>query len=354
MNLYTKSIAPKQLLRAKPQYPIQHIFRYHSGVNTLHSNTTALATSSHHAFTTVNSRIHTRQTHHKTPTTTLQAQKRKHSPFQTLLTRSMSTTKRLKLPNMRPTKPATQSPSTPLIIRFYDPTTRAKDSHGRTQSQILAWPNNELEACHNYIQILFPLPEGSPFNFAAPVIDREVMLAFRARGELRSGLKRSFERMLGFYGFMLEGGGEETEIEVEKPDQDRTNDEPETTVPDKETTPYSIVRAPHWPRASRNWARRVDHNHLRITRILRCLRVLGLEEECVAFFAALQDVYDDPGIQISERSMMYWGRAVMRPLFVAPDDEEIAWLRVWEEGEGGKLGEEGEKRKRGGEGEGDE
>jgi len=51
-----------------------------------------------------------------------------------------------------------------LIIRFYDPDVRAKDALGRQLDEILAWPDSRLEASHNYIQMLFPLPEGSPYN----------------------------------------------------------------------------------------------------------------------------------------------------------------------------------------------
>ena len=74
----------------------------------------------------------------------------------------------------------------------------------------------------------------------------------------------------------------------------------------------------------------MNHNHLRITRILRCLRVLGLQEECDVFFAALKRVYDDPSINIGPRSLEFWTRAVERPLYMAPDDEECGWLEVWE------------------------
>jgi hypothetical protein len=51
-----------------------------------------------------------------------------------------------------------------LIVRFYDPDVRAKDALGRQHDEILAWPDSKLESLHNYIQMLFPLPEGSPFN----------------------------------------------------------------------------------------------------------------------------------------------------------------------------------------------
>ena len=51
-----------------------------------------------------------------------------------------------------------------LIIRFYDPDVCAKDALGRQLDEILAWPDSKLESSHDYIQMLFPLPEGSPYN----------------------------------------------------------------------------------------------------------------------------------------------------------------------------------------------
>jgi hypothetical protein len=56
-----------------------------------------------------------------------------------------------------------------------------------------------------------------------------------------------------------------------------------------------------------------------------------LQTECDAFFDALEHVYKDPAINISDRTFMYWTRAVTRPLYIAPDDDEIDWLQEWEE-----------------------
>jgi hypothetical protein len=48
--------------------------------------------------------------------------------------------------------------------------------------------------------------------------------------------------------------------------------------------PYHILRAANWRKAFSNWTGSFDHNHLRISRIIRCLRVLGLQTEYKAFF----------------------------------------------------------------------
>ena len=73
-----------------------------------------------------------------------------------------------------------------------------------------------------------------------------------------------------------------------------------------------------------------DHNHLRITRILRCLRVLGLQDECDAFYRILKRVYNSTE-RISARSMQYWRIAVRGPIWESPDGEIVRWLMRWEE-----------------------
>ncbi|KAF2799653.1 hypothetical protein K505DRAFT_320977 [Melanomma pulvis-pyrius CBS 109.77] len=315
-----------------------------------------------------------------------------------------------------------------LVIRFYDPDVKATDSRGRDLEYILGWGDRQLEQCHDYIQMLFPLPEGSPYNWAAPVINREVLEAFRSRSELRDALRRSLVRILDFYGFEVVSEEEAEEIakanelakakeesKVEGKDEDETEEEqygnilvqpnsavhglaedgthpnqlpnddlqtstnaqepqpqqieahsdatmasnsatpadqptepsanlptatdpitepaiaPESKLSTGLTSGFVVIRAAHWPQNSRNWAIRFDHNHLRITRILRCLRVLGLQVECDAFYSALKDVYNDPSININQRSMSYWRKAVRQPLYIAPDGDRVMWLKRWEE-----------------------
>jgi hypothetical protein len=63
-----------------------------------------------------------------------------------------------------------------------------------------------------------------------------------------------------------------------------------------------------------NWISPGNHNHLRITRILKSLLILGLEEEARAFCECLKDIYraesakSSPGI--SEVTVSFWQRAV--------------------------------------------
>src|SRR5262249_3787518 len=87
------------------------------------------------------------------------------------------------------------------IVDFY--TGSAPDHRGRFLREILEWPDERLESVHDFIQWLFPLPDPSPVNPHAPVIDHKTIESFAARADLRDALRTSFERMLRFYGFTL-------------------------------------------------------------------------------------------------------------------------------------------------------
>ena len=189
--------------------------------------------------------------------------------------------------------PSQHSSDTPLV-RFYDPAIAAPDARGRTLSSILAWDDNKLESRHDYIQTLFPLPEESLFNYYAPIVDNDTYKTFHAQPELRDQLKKSFIRMLKFYGLERQTDGHK----------------------------IKIVRGSNFSRASRNWVVRFDHNHLRITRIIRCLRVLHLSKDAWAFYLALIDIFESEKSCISHKSMMFWTRAAKRYLYVAPEEDD--------------------------------
>ncbi|KAH6646037.1 opioid growth factor receptor conserved region-domain-containing protein [Truncatella angustata] len=161
--------------------------------------------------------------------------------------------------------PTQQLPSEPAcrrLVQFYE--LQGADNRGRRLQQIIEWSDNRLESCHDYIQTLFPLPEESMFA-DAPVIDEETYLYWRQHASLRQNLRRAFERILTFYGFEIswdeaDGGGADRKPHISEKRGARSN----------------LAR----------WVRPMDHNHLRITRILRSLRVLGMEAEAREFHQA--------------------------------------------------------------------
>lgn len=153
---------------------------------------------------------------------------------------------------------------------------------GRFLDDVLCFTDEQLEYVHDFIQWLFPLPERSGANPSAPVLDETAIGEFHARADLRAALRRSLDRMLAFYGFTWSG--------------DR------------------IVKAPSFSERSRNWLHSGNHNHLRFTRTLRSLRVLGEPQAACALFDMLSDIYDEERraghSSIARASFEFWQRAV--------------------------------------------
>ncbi len=205
-------------------------------------------------------------------------------PQSAVLCASPAQTGRSKLVNQEESSSARHfSLADTRIIGFYSG--EEPDHRGRYLHEIQVWPDDQLEAVHDFIQWLFPLPEPSGFNAAAPILNRESMQEFRKRSELHQNLRVSFLRMMKFYG-----------LEVDFAEQ------------------IKVTRTRYFAAKATIWLSPGNHNHLRITRILRCLSFLGLEAEARAFFECLSEIYDNeqsqPRPAISTETIQYWRRAV--------------------------------------------
>ena len=176
-----------------------------------------------------------------------------------------------------------------------------------TLSKILSWDDRTLELRHDFIQILFPLPEASMINFRAPTVTAEVFEAFRANDEqaetMQANLRHACERMMKFYGLNIQWNVEPYDMVQFTPDAAQSN----PLVP------------------TRRWLGPFNHNHMRITRIIRSMRVLGLEDEALGIYAGLEKLAVTwPKARCSERSRLFWSRAALRPLHMAPNDHDGA------------------------------
>jgi hypothetical protein len=168
------------------------------------------------------------------------------------------------------------------ILTFYSG--RSSDPRGRRLLEIQQWPDDLLESNHDFIQWMFPLLEPSSVHPDAPILDQETIREFKAHPELQQKLRESFLRMLAFYGFELNGDS------------------------------GLVVRVPDFADQSTNWLWPGNHNHLRITRILKSLRLLGLETEAQAFFKCLSELYTEEtgrGIpRITATTFQFWSAAM--------------------------------------------
>jgi hypothetical protein len=98
---------------------------------------------------------------------------------------------------------------------------------------------------------------------------------------MQERLRQALERMLRFYGLQ------------------------------KSSTPtgLAVERTASFDARAKNWLHPMNHNHLRLTRILRSTLLLGLEAESKALFHALNVIYKQFPDRIPARTHAFWSGA---------------------------------------------
>lgn len=157
-----------------------------------------------------------------------------------------------------------------LIIDFYQ--NKPTDCLYKLED-IWSWRSDKLESAHDYIQYLFPTDQASNFNINAPLVTEVDKLEFKRNDDLRNRLLKSFHVFLEFLGLKHENN----KVTVLKLNNQAISSNP-------------------------------DHNWLRITRILRSLKLLGLEKEAKQFYNCLKELREAGNF--SNNSMMHFTKAI--------------------------------------------
>jgi len=166
------------------------------------------------------------------------------------------------------------------IVEFYR---GAPLPNGRCLVDIWDWSFDQLENAHDYIQWIFPLDTPSAVNPGAPLLTEETARAFAWDDVLRDRLHKSLAVMLRFYGLERLAFPDGTLI---------------------------VLRAANFQARRAVWISPRNHNHLRLTRIIRSLARLGLPDDARALALALKDIGRVEGRDIiSEDTRDHWRRA---------------------------------------------
>jgi len=154
------------------------------------------------------------------------------------------------------------------------------DDKGRTLEEILSFTDNELERVHNYIQRIFPLNEKSYADPTAPLLTEEDIEEFNLNPIIRDNIEVVFSRMLRFYGFKY--------------------------------IDSKIYLAENFSERVSEWITYRNHNYLRITRIIKFLKLVSFDKEAEEFFNILERIYSDKhlGKIIGENTYSYWMDAI--------------------------------------------
>jgi len=182
----------------------------------------------------------------------------------------------------------------PHIIEFYSGT--KVDSFSYSLEEILNFNYTELEKIHNYIQLMFPTDDTQNIEKEKPYVAEEEINKFKensAKGnQLRNNLFNSYIKIMDFYGF-----------DVLKNKKLRKSEN------------YNVRK--------NNWISTKNHNYLRLTRIISCLKLLGLEEYAKELFEALKIVYDENKIVIGQTTLNFWQQAIDGTLPRVPPKTDI-------------------------------
>ena len=135
------------------------------------------------------------------------------------------------------------------------------DSRGRTFDSILSYSDEDTETIHNFIQWVFPLDEASRAVAGSPVLSKSDIAEIRASSTSKINLTRASAWYLGFLN------------------------------------------------RNRHWVTKYDHNHLRITRVIKSLRLLVGDFEADDFRVKVFVLLGDEKSKIDLKAVSFWTEA---------------------------------------------
>ncbi len=137
----------------------------------------------------------------------------------------------------------------------------AADIHGRTFEDVMVFSDEQIEHTHNFIQWLFPLPEPSLSVPGSPYLSDADITAIKDNSAAVANLNIAADWFLNF-----------------------------------------LVRNQHWIKP-------FDHNHLRITRVIKSLRLIAGDETAAWFKAEVIRVVGEAKETIGARARHFWENA---------------------------------------------
>jgi hypothetical protein len=155
------------------------------------------------------------------------------------------------------------------LIKFYRG--EGVDDNQRTIIDILDMNIDEWECCHNFIQWIFPLPEPSQFNIKAPLLTKEDIQIFKTDSIIQQNICRAYLSFLSFLGLCYNKVDNLVIFDTDR-----------------------ILR----------FLGPLNHNHLRITRVLRFITLIGRDKDAIKLYTFLNN------IQIPLASLNYWNIAI--------------------------------------------
>ncbi|KAI2615068.1 opioid growth factor receptor conserved region-domain-containing protein [Hypoxylon sp. NC1633] len=182
-----------------------------------------------------------------------------------------------------------------------------KDHLGRSLNHIFGEGYNiqYLEDTHDLVQLLFPLPEVSRAVPNAPALYEPSYLYMTRDHILREKMLMALDGYLAFYGLMLERrrGAHQVRLRSNGLQGDRS--------------------------VFYRWMKPDDHNHARITRIIRSLRIFGWQKEAHALYDGFTELNTRMHGGVQYRTLELWRHAAEDPLWRTPNGGVVEWFKKY-------------------------
>ena len=135
------------------------------------------------------------------------------------------------------------------------------DIYNRYLEDIWKMSDKEIESVHNFIQWIFPLNERSGVNPDAPILTHQDIIDIKKSNIAQQNMKKSADWFLGF-----------------------------------------LTRNLYWICQS-------NHNHLRITRAIKSLRLIHSNEEAEKFKNSIMSLNQGNENKINPISLEFWNKS---------------------------------------------
>ena len=155
--------------------------------------------------------------------------------------------------------------------------------HGKTFNGVCMFNHTQMDYCHDFIQWLFPTVKVSAHHPNAPTLTQEDIETFNNSPILKKKLLYAFDTYLRFLGleYQVDGDGS-----------------------------VFIGLADNYLERKLCWQTGYNHNFLRITRILSCLRLLGCEQDSDLFYDCLINLMRMNYSGFNRDTLIHWAHAV--------------------------------------------
>lgn len=164
-----------------------------------------------------------------------------------------------------------QADTTKSIINFYLNIEPSVTGY-MFEDIIYNWDDDTLEKTHDYIQYLFPLQEKSKYNKKDILLTEDDIKIFKTNKKIRENVREALHRMLFFYGisdFVFDG-------------------------------------------ERKHWMTPNNHNHLRLTRIMKFLQLIGMNIDSIKLFILLCNIHTKIKDSISDETYAIWKDLFMK------------------------------------------